>query len=67
MDHWNGLLKTTKVETFLGTDDNGTEAKRCWKNSYVYVIGIILYLASTTKVYISFVVHHCVQFTHKNS
>ena len=44
MEHCNGFLKSTKVETPLGTDANGSEAKRDWPNSYASVIGIMLYL-----------------------
>ena len=45
MDHSNGLPAPTKVESPLGTDVNGSEAKRDWPNSYASVIGMMLYLA----------------------
>ena len=32
MDHSNGLPTPTKVEAPLGTDVNGSEAKRDWPN-----------------------------------
>ena len=44
MEHFNGLPATTKVEAPLGTNTNGSEAKRYWTNSYAYVIGMMLYL-----------------------
>ena len=64
MDHFNGLPTTTKVEVPLGTDVNGSEAKRDWPNSHPYVIGMMLYLASNTIIDISFAVHQCDRFTH---
>ena len=64
MDHCNGLQTTTKVEAPLGTDVNGSEAKRDWPNSYASVIGMMLYLASNTRPDISFSVHQCARFTH---
>ena len=64
MEHCNGLPTPTKVEAPLGTDANGSEAKRDWPNSYAYVIGMMLYLASNTRPDISFVVHQCARFTH---
>ena len=41
----NGLPTTTKVEAPLGTEVNGSEAKKDWPNSYDSVIGMMLYLA----------------------
>ena len=64
MEHCNGLPTTAKVEAPLGTDANGSEAKRDWPNSYASFIGIILYLASNTRPDISFAVHQCDRFTH---
>ena len=64
MKHSNGFPTPTKVETPLGTDANSSEAKRDWTNSYDSVIGMILYLASNTRSYISFAVHQCAWFTH---
>ena len=32
MEHFNGLTTTTNVEAPLGTDTNGSEAKRYWPN-----------------------------------
>ena len=64
MEHFNGLPTTTKVEAPLGTDANGSEAKRDWPNSYAYVIGMMLYLASNTRPDIYFAVHQCAWFTH---
>ena len=49
MDNSNGLPTPTKVEAPLGTDVNGSEAKRYWPNSHASVIGIMLYLASNKK------------------
>ena len=33
MEHYNGLPTPTKVEAPLGTDSNGSEAKKDWANS----------------------------------
>ena len=64
IEHSNGLPTPTKVEAPLGTDVNGSEAKRDWPNSYASVIEMMLYLASNTRPYISFAVHQCARFTH---
>ena len=39
MEHCNVLTTSNKVEAPLGTDANGSEAKRDWTNSYASVIG----------------------------
>ena len=57
MGHCNGFPTPTKVEAPLGIDENGYEDKRYWTNSYASVIGMILYLASNKKTFISFAVH----------
>ena len=64
MDNCNGFPTLTNIEAPLGTDANGSEAKRDWPNSDASVIGIMLYLASNTRTYISFPVHQCAQFIH---
>ena len=64
MEYCNGLSTLTKVDTPLGTDANGSEAKRYCNNSYDSVIGMILYLESNTRPDISFAVHQCARFTH---
>ena len=64
MEHCNGLPTPTKVEALLGTDMNGSEAKRDWTNSYDSVIGMIFYLASNTRPYIYFNFNQCARFTH---
>ena len=64
MEHYNGLPTPTKVEAPLGTDANGSEAKRDWTNSYDSVIGMVLYLASHTRPDIYFAVHRYDRFTH---
>ena len=64
MENCNGLPTPTKIEASLGTDLNGSEAKRDWPNSYASVIGMMLYLASNTRPDISFSVHQCARFTH---
>ena len=48
MYNCNGLPTPTKVEASLGTDKNGSEAKRDWPNSYASLIGMMLYLSSNT-------------------
>ena len=67
MDHCNGLPTPTKVKASLGTDANGSEAKRDWPNLYASVIGMMLYLASNTRPDISFAVHQCDRFTHSTN
>ena len=64
MDHFNGLPTPNKFDVPLGTDANGSEAKRDWPNSYAYVIGMMVYLASDKRPDISFSVHQCAWFTH---
>ena len=64
MEHCNGFPTPTKFEAPLGTDADGSEAKRYWTNSYASVIGLILYMASSTIPDILFAVHQCAQFTH---
>ena len=64
MDHSNGLPTPTKVEAHHGKNTNGSEAKRDWTNSYASVIGMMLYLASNKRPYISFSIHQCSRFTH---
>ena len=59
MEDCNGLPTPTKVETPLGTDINGSEAKTDWPNSYASVIGMMLYLSSNIRPDISFAVHQC--------
>ena len=48
----------TKVESHLGTDENGTEAKRDWTNKYASIIGTMLYLESNTIPNIHFSVYN---------
>ena len=64
MEHSNGSPTPTKVKAPLGTDVNGSEAKRDWTNSYDSVIEMMLYLASNKRPDISFAVHQCARFTH---
>ena len=65
MEHFNGLPTPKNDEAPLGTDVNGSEAKRYWPNSYASVIGMMLYLESNTRPDISFAVHQCSRFIHK--
>ena len=64
INNCNSFPTPTKVEATLGTCYNGSEAKIYFPNSYASVIGMMLYLASNTRPYISFAVHQCFQFTH---
>ena len=64
MEHYNGLPTTTKVDALLGTDANGSEAKRDWPSSYASIIGMIFYLTSNTRPDISFAVHQCAWCAH---
>ena len=63
MEHCNGLPTPNKVDSLIGTDVNDSEAKRDWTNSYASVIGMMLYLASSTRPDISFSVHQCARLT----
>ena len=63
MEHCNGLPIPTNVEVPLGTDTDGSEAKRDCPNSYYFVIGMILYLTSNTRPDISFDINQCDGFT----
>ena len=63
-EHCNGLPTPTKVEAPLGTDENGSEAKRNWKNSYASVIGMMFHFESRTIPDIYFAVHNFDWFTH---
>ena len=49
MEHSNRLPAPKMVDAPLGTDVNGSMAKRDWPNSYASVIVMMLYLASNTK------------------
>ena len=40
IEHCNGFPTPTKLEVSLGTDNNSSESKRYWYNSYASVIGI---------------------------
>ena len=64
MDHCNWLPTPTKVDVSLGEYDNGPKAKKCWTNSYIYIIGMMVYLESNTRPDIYFAVHRCDRFTH---
>ena len=64
MEHCDGFPILIKVDSSLGTDKNGYEAKRYWTNPYAFIIGMILYPASNTRPDISFDIHQCAWFTH---
>ena len=64
MDDFYGFSTATKVKASLGKDENVSEAKRDFTNSYVSVIGIMVHLASNTRPDISFDFHECNGFTH---
>ena len=57
VEHFNGFPKPTKVEAPFGKEYNGSEANIDWTKSYASIIGMMLYLASTTRPYISVTVH----------
>ena len=67
MDHCNRLPTPTKVDAPLGTDADGSEAKRDWPKSYASIIGMMLYMESKTRPYISFAVHQWALFTHNTN
>ena len=52
----------TRVERPLGTDKKGPPSEGKWK--YDSVIGMLMYLASNSKLDIAFAVHQCARFTH---
>ena len=60
------MPKPIKVDEPLGTDDNGYEANRYFPNLYDSILGMMLYLESKTRPYISFSVNQCARFTHNN-
>ena len=62
--HRNGLPIPTKVEAPLGKEYKGCEAKRYLLNSYASAVGMMLYLASNTRLDISFSVHYCKLIIH---
>ena len=64
IENCNVFPTPTKVAAPLGTDANGSEAKKDWPNSYASVIAMMLYLSSNKRPDISFAVHHCDWFTH---
>ena len=64
MDNCNGFTKTTNVYAPIVADDNVTESKRYFTNSYASVIGMMFYLESNTITYIYFAVNQCARFTH---
>ena len=64
MEHCNELPITNKAESPIGKNKNGYDAKIYWNNSYDSVIGMILYLKSSTRQDSSFAVHQCARFTH---
>ena len=63
MEHCNRFTIHTKVEAPLGIDASGYESNRDWPNSYASIIGMMMYLVSNTRPYISYTVHQCDQFT----
>ena len=64
MEDCSGLPTPTKADVPLVTDANDSETKRYWTKSYASVIGMMLYLASNTRLDIYFSVHQCARFTH---
>ena len=64
MEHFNGFPKLTKVESNLGTYENGTEVKRYCPNSYSSVIVMMFYLTSKTIKDFSFSFNTCACFIH---
>ena len=57
VEHCNIFPTPTKFEAPLGTYDNGHEDKRYCPNSYASILGMILYIASNIRPYISFSDH----------
>ena len=57
MDHINRLKTSVKDESTLGKYENIPQDKIDWTHLYAYIIGIMLYLVSSTKPDISFAVN----------
>ena len=57
MDNCNGFPTTTKIKVYPGTEKNVHKYKIYWSNSYAYVIGMMLYMASNTRPNIYFTVN----------
>ena len=53
---------TPALVTPLGTDLDGAPRQDAW--NYASVIGMLLYLASSTRADIQYAVHQCARFTH---
>ena len=48
-EHCNEMITSTRIESHIRTDDNDTKAKIYCTNSYVYIMGMMLYLESNTR------------------
>ena len=62
MSNCNSKMTPTKVIAFLDTNINGQPPKQEW--DYASVVGMLLFLASYSRLDISFAVHQCARFTH---
>ena len=65
MDNWYKFPTSTRVYVTLGKDDNNTETNMYCPNVYPYVIGMMWYLESDIRPYITFAVRWCDQVTHE--
>ena len=64
MNNWYGFPTPIRDELPIEKDYNTPEAESDCPYAYNYDIGMILYLVSNIRLYISFAVHWCDQFTH---
>ena len=65
IDNYDGFTTSTRVYVPLRIDDNNPETNIYCPNEYTYVIGMMLYLASNIRPFITFDGHWCDLFTYE--